>query len=90
MAACDPFDVTVDGDLAPVLAQVKTKVEALGGVFQGDLNSGSLSGHVPLLGDVAADYAVAGNTVTITITHKPLFVSCSTLEAKITDFFAAQ
>jgi hypothetical protein len=89
MASCDAFDVTVNGDIGAALQKVKADVEAQGGTFDGDETGGSLSGTLPLMGQFAATYTVAGNTVTITVTHRPILVSCGVIESKTRDYFAA-
>jgi hypothetical protein len=82
MATCEPFTVTITGDVQAVLDRVKADVEGRGGTFSGDAGGGSVSGSVPLLGPFSADYAVSGQDVTITVTHRPLLVSCATIEAQ--------
>jgi hypothetical protein len=42
--SCDPFDVTVDSDLAAVLSQVRSKIVGAGGNLTGDTTSGAFSG----------------------------------------------
>jgi hypothetical protein len=80
--------VTVNGDLGGDLAKVKADVEAHGGVFEGDLSSGSLSGPVPLLGSFQASYTVSDSTVTIQVTKRPLLVSCSVIESQVRGYFS--
>jgi hypothetical protein len=82
MPACDPFTVTVNGDLDAALQRVKNDVQSRGGTFNGDLSGGSASGNVPLLGHFQATYTVAGNQVTITVTQRPLLISCATIKAQ--------
>jgi hypothetical protein len=88
MATCDAFDVTVDGDLAERLAKARQDIEGNGGVFTGDLTSGSVSGNVSVLGAFAADYTVSGNTVTFKVTRRPLLIPCSTIENKVREYFS--
>jgi hypothetical protein len=88
MASCPPFQVTVQGDLQQTLDRVRADVQAHGGQFSGDLTSGSVSGPVPVLGTIEADYAVEGNTVTITVTNRPFLVPCSTIETQAQQYFS--
>jgi hypothetical protein len=84
--ACDPFDVTVSGESSTVFDRLKTLVESQGGSVEGDQNTGKLSADIPLAGAFAADYVISGNTVTITVAHKPLLIPCSLIESKVNEF----
>jgi hypothetical protein len=84
--SCDPFDVTVDSDLARVLGQVRAKIVGAGGNFAGDTTSGSFSGPTPL-GRVEGQYLVRGNVVTITINSKPIPAPCEIIESEIRNYF---
>jgi hypothetical protein len=88
MPSCDPFTVTVPGDLDTTLQRVKNEIESRGGTFTGDVTGGSASGSIPLLGHFAATYAVAGDQVTITVTQRPLLLPCATIKAQAERFLA--
>ena len=85
-SGCDPFDITVPGDLAQVLDQVKSKIVGAGGTFSGDKSSGRFSGPTGV-GIVEGTYTARDNVVTVTITDKPFLVSCSIIESKISEYF---
>jgi hypothetical protein len=87
MAKCDAFDVTIKGTPTTAFAKIKSDVESNGGTFEGDENSGTVSGNVPLLGALTANYTVSGNTVTITVTDRPLLVPCALIESQARDYF---
>lgn len=84
--SCDPFNVTVDGDLAAVLGQVRSKIVGAGGNFAGDTTSGAFSGPTPV-GMIEGQYLVRGDVVTITITSKPIPAPCGIIESEIRDYF---
>ena len=84
--SCDPFDVTVNGDLAAALDQVRSKIVCAGGKFEGDTTSGEFSGPSPV-GMIEGKYLVRGNVVSITITSKPIPAHCGMIESEIRDYF---
>jgi hypothetical protein len=84
--SCDPFDITVKGNMAATLDQVRTAILQAGGKFTGDASAGSLSAPTPL-GKIEGKYTVRGNVVTLTITNKPMLVSCDTIEGKVREYF---
>ncbi len=87
MAQCPPFDVEVQGDVTTAFQKVKARVEGSGGQLVSDQNAGTILGTVPLMGALRAEYSVAGSTVTVTVTQKPLLVPCSSIQAKVEEFF---
>ncbi|MFL5330129.1 MAG: hypothetical protein ACJ8C4_14605 [Gemmataceae bacterium] len=87
MARCDPFQITVTGDLQSAFDRAKSQITAAGGTFTGNANGGSFSGQVPVMGSIAGQYTVSGNVVTVTITDKPFLVPCATIEKKVREYF---
>lgn len=86
-SSCDPFDVTVGGDLAASVKRVQSLITGDGGTFAGDASSGTFSGPTPV-GTIEGKYAVRGNVVTVTITKRPRVAPCDVIEAKIRKYFA--
>ena len=67
---------------APSLAISKAKNAILSqnGIFNGDEHSGEF--EVTVFGNtIKGNYSVSGQTLELTITHKPFFVPCSTIES---------
>lgn len=87
MAGCGAFSLEVDDDLEMQLQNVRSAIESSGGRFNGDTQSGTFFGNVPLLGSFRGKYLIAGGRLTITIIDKPFLVSCRTAESKIRDYF---
>lgn len=87
--ACDPFDVTLAGDVSTVFARLKALVESYGGVVNGDQNSGTVSGNISLLGAFHGNYVFSGSTVTITITQKPVLIPCTIIQSKVKEYVGA-
>ena len=88
MAACDPFSVTVGGDVQAALDRVRTEIMNAGGSFSGDASAGMFSGSSPV-GAIKGTYQVAGNVVTITITDRPWLAPCGTIESKIRSYIGS-
>ena len=87
LRSCDPFDITVSGDLTAALAHVQALIVGEGGRFAGDATGGRFAGASPI-GTIEGQYAVQGSTVRITITSKPMLAPCGAIEAKIRQYFA--
>ena len=85
-SSCDPFDLTVSGDLAAAVKRVQGLITGDGGAFTGDASGGTFSGPTPV-GTIEGKYAVRGNVVTVTITKRPRLAGCDVIEAKIRKYF---
>jgi hypothetical protein len=86
-SSCDPFDVTVSGDLAAAVKRVQALIAGDGGTFAGDAAAGAFTGPTPV-GTIEGKYAVRGNVVTVTITKRPMLAPCDVIEARIRKYFA--
>jgi hypothetical protein len=73
------FSISYSGAAETILNKAKTAVEGQQGVFAGDTNSGQFEVTV-FANTIKGAYSVAGQELNITITHKPFFVPCSTIE----------
>ena len=82
MAGCPPFDIDVADQAEVILDRVKSFVVNREGDFSGDANSGTFSAKTAL-GLFRGDYQTHNDSVTITITSKPLIAPCGTIEAAI-------
>lgn len=86
-SSCDPFDVTVAGDLAASVDRVRMLITGDGGTFAGDATAGTFSGPTPV-GPIEGKYAVRGNVVTVTITKRPRVAGCEVIESRVRGYFA--
>ena len=84
MAKCN-FSIDFKGSAEDLVAKMKKAIEDAGGIFSGNTQNGSFSVPTPL-GKIAGTYTISGQTIHITITDKPFFVSCSTIEDKIKEY----
>lgn len=73
------FTIPFSGEPGVILGKAKEAIEKQGGQFSGNENEGSF--HVSVLSNtIAGSYTVAGKDLTLTITDKPFFLSCSAIE----------
>jgi hypothetical protein len=56
-----------------------------GGSISGNAEGGAFSVPVPVFGKVKGTFAVSGQTCTIHITSKSMFLPCSTIEKFVKD-----
>lgn len=62
------------------IGKARAAVESQNGIFNGDDTAGNF--EVSVLGNtIKGNYTVAGQVLNLTITHKPFFVPCSTIES---------
>jgi hypothetical protein len=79
MSTCN-FSIPFSGEADVILNKAKTLIESQQGIFTGDNKSGSFEITV-LANTVRGNYAVAGQLLNLTITHKPFLIPCSTIES---------
>ena len=78
MAECT-FTVPFNGDAEIILGKARRLVEKQGGLFDGDINSGSFS--LSVFGNsIAGSYSVSGNELSMVVSEKPFMVPCSMIE----------
>lgn len=76
--ACN-FSIPFSGDPMRILNRAKTSVVAQGGTFEGDENTGNF--HLTVFGNtIKGSYDTLPQQLNITITHKPFFLPCGTIE----------
>jgi len=81
MAKCK-FNIAVQGSIEAFVSQAQDIIEAARGVFDQNGTEGTFYVPTPL-GRVKGTTLVSGETVTIAITGKPLFVSCGAIRRKV-------
>lgn len=85
-STCDPFDVTVSGDVSAAIERARRQVSAAGGTFTGDASGGKFSGTSPV-GAIEGTYTGSGNVLTVTITSRPRVAPCGTIAERVRGFF---
>ena len=77
------FSMNTNKDPETLVQEARTVAEENNATLSGDANSGTFSGR-----GVEGSYEVEGNTVTITITDKPMLATWSKVESKVKEFFS--
>ena len=85
MADCN-FSIPFTQDPAALVNKIRTALEKQGGTLEGDTTSGSFS--VKIMSTISGNYTVSGNNLQVTITAKPLFISCGQIESFMKAQFA--
>lgn len=79
MSSCN-FSIPFSGDANAIVAKAKGVIEAQNGIFNGNTSSGNF--EVTLLANtVKGSYSISAQILNLTITDKPFFVPCSTIES---------
>jgi hypothetical protein len=78
MADCS-FTIPFGQDASVLLNKIRSAIEKQGGTFDGDSTSGTFS--VKVMGTISGSYTIGGNNLTVTISSKPMFISCGQIES---------
>ncbi len=79
MSSCK-FSIPFTGDVSGILATVRSAIEGQNGVFNGNDNAGNFEVSV-MSNTIAGNYFVNGLVMDISISKKPFFLPCSTIES---------
>lgn len=83
------FEFVLGGDPAEKLARIKSAAAKNMVYFRGDLNRGTFSGGVSLLGvdmTIRGNYRMKGDKVVVTVSKKPSAMSWEQVEAELRRF----
>ncbi len=84
MAKCE-MNIDFDGNADDLISKAKAAIIEAEGEFEGDTASGDFS--IPVLGsDIVGNYTITGNTFNISITDKPLLISCRRIEDELREY----
>ncbi|BAV08327.1 hypothetical protein SAMN05421788_112135 [Filimonas lacunae] len=78
MSKCN-FNVPLNNTADAVVEKLRSRITAAKGSFDGDSSKGNFVVQTPL-GAVHGNYTVAGETLNVDITDKPMFVPCDMIE----------
>ncbi len=81
MSHCS-FSLATGANAAELIGKANEAVVKTGGIFTGDADQGGFELKTPL-GTVKGNYTVLNNTISMVITHKPVFLSCSRIEEEL-------
>ncbi len=79
MSTCN-FSIPFSGEAGIVLSKARAAIEGQQGVFTGDNHSGNFEVTV-FANTIKGTYVVTGQNLSLTITHKPFLIPCSTIES---------
>jgi hypothetical protein len=78
MSDCN-FKIPFTESPSIAITKAKSAIQSQNGIFNGDEHSGEF--EVTVFGNtIKGNYSVSGQILNLTITHKPFFVPCSTIE----------
>jgi hypothetical protein len=70
------FDIDFTTTARELFVKLKSSTESANGTIDGDMPAGSFS--IPVFGGhISGNYTIAGQILKITITKKPIIVSCN-------------
>ncbi len=78
MSDCN-FSFPFSRDISGVLTKVRSAIESQNGTFDGDNSSGNFDVSV-MSNTIVGHYKVNGQVIDITISKKPFFLPCNTIE----------
>jgi len=84
MAKCDFSFNALDG-AASLLQKARAAITDIGGELIGDENAGSFKLPTPL-GSVKGTYVMSETSISLSITDKPLLISCGRIEEKLRQY----
>jgi len=86
MPDCVPFRLYVGEQVSAVVPILLMGLQQRGGTVSVSDQMGTFSLPLPIGGAIIGSFAIAGKSLVITITQRPMLVSCGTLESKLQDF----
>lgn len=84
--ACAPFTVEFTMTPEELVGKARKAIEDAGGTFSGNTSEGSFEISSPV--KVKAHYTMTANSITLTVTDKPMIVPCSMIEAKLREYLS--
>lgn len=83
----EKFVLPFSGDKDARLRQVKALAAEKGFKFKGDTRKGVFSGNT-FLGEISGRYSISGQTITVTITQRPRYVSVARIKNELSEFLS--
>ncbi len=79
------FSIPFSGSPEAILSKAKSAISGAGGTFISEGQEGRFELPVPM-GKVAGEYLLSENDLIITISRKPIFISCNLIEHKLNEY----
>ena len=83
----DRFTLPFKGNKEAKLRQVKALAAEKGFTFVGNTRKGTFAGDT-MLGRVAGNYSISGQTITVEITERPGLVSVARIKSELAGFLS--
>ena len=80
MSSCNAFSIDFSGSAQALFDKVSILVHQHNGNISGGPSGGTFSIDLPVYSSVVGTFSVSGQTVTIHITQRSFFLSCSLIE----------
>jgi hypothetical protein len=81
MAKCE-ISIPFSEDAGSLIRRASQAIENAGGKFMGDENEGSFN-LSSIIGSIAGTYEIADSQLKISISQKPMLVSCDRIEKEL-------
>lgn len=83
------FSIPISMSFADTIKKVSAAIENDGGDFTPTDNGGSF--NVPTaIGTIEGNFALSDGTAQVNITSKPFFLSCNTIQSKLTEYLQSE
>lgn len=76
------FNIAFHANAESLIRRARQEIERTGGVFTGDTTQGTFKAKTPI-GSIAGAYTITGQVITLSITKKPLLLSCRRIEKEL-------
>jgi hypothetical protein len=77
------FSFSFSGSSEALTGRARHAIEDGGGTFAGDVSGGNFKARTGI-GSIQGSYEIAGQQIILTITKKPLLLTCSRIEKELT------
>ncbi|HEX8332897.1 MAG TPA: hypothetical protein VF622_09755 [Segetibacter sp.] len=76
------FSLPLQGDPQSLLRRAESEIVSKGGAFNGDSSQGNFRAKTPI-GSIEGAYQILESEIALTITKKPLLLSCRKIEKEL-------
>lgn len=76
------FNLSFSGPADRLMSRAKQEIERTGGFVNGDASQGNFQAKTPI-GSILGTYHIAGQEISLTITKKPLLLSCKRIQKEL-------
>ena len=77
------FSLTFSGSSEGLTVRAKQAIEDGGGTFAGDVSTGNFKARTGI-GSIQGSYEIVGQQIILTISKKPILLTCSRIEKELT------